>query len=823
MRLPASSLGSFSIKKPTRRNLVAALLLAAVVYFAAPTPGCGPFLPDAIFTYALHPDFPLVKYARGELGIIQPSYARSYLVVAYRNLSGTRLSALEEQAALNLWEERLTSGWFPFRPVPEKKTVIQRWLDERTKVPGAAKAELNAGDPIGITRAASQPYQSFYNCLPEAFSAATSTLDQLIGKFGADSPELKAWLTAQDQVFANCADRPANSIAIIPSALAPGGNPLLESDRAYQIASAYFYSEDFAKAEKLFAGIANDHSSPWRKTAALLVARTYIREATLGAKDNEVNYAPLAKAKAQLKSILSDNDLAEVHPAAERLLGFVEFRLHPRERLLELSAALSRKDGSANFKQDLTDYTMLLDEWGKLSSDPTAGGPPKEPSIDPEKSLADLRAASDMTDWILTMQSPGPDSAAHAVARWHEMHSSPWLVAALATIAPDDPQAAAIAAAALNTSPDSAAFATITFHRARIQTNSGKQDAAREELDHALEAARENFPPSSLNLVLAQRFKLARNFDEFLKYAPRDAAGIVTFSGNLELPDDKAFENAFSTDENAYQPEPQPPLFDADSVRLLNRQLPLEMLQRGANSNALPENLRAQIAEVAWVRAIVLGHVPGGVLGDDAAAQALAPVAVSLNPALKTGLDEFSTEKNSDARHFAAVVAILRNPALRPNATAGVPRREKTDAIDSYRDNWWCAAVEPRDTGNQGGGSGWAPSLSEPLRAIYSGDHSAVLSFLGDADKKSAATEWQRLVSAGSAPDYLTRAVIEWTSAHPDDARAPEALYLAIRSTRYGCATVETAKLSKQAFDVLHSKYPASPWAAKTKYWYGAN
>ena len=292
MRLPASSLGGLSIKKPTRRNLVAAPLLAAVVYFAAPTPGCGPFLPDAIFTYALHPDFPLVKYARGELGII--SLPLRALLPRRRLPQSQRHSPFRPRKA----SRAQSLGGAPnFRLVPvpassRKETVIQRWLDERTKVPGAAKAELNAGDPIGITRAASQPYQSFYNCLPEAFSAATSTLDQLIGKFGADSPELKAWLTAQDQVFANCADRPANSIAIIPSALAPGGNPLLESDRAYQIASAYFYSEDFAKAEKLFAGIANDHSSPWRKTAALLVARTYIREATLGAKDNEVELRP---------------------------------------------------------------------------------------------------------------------------------------------------------------------------------------------------------------------------------------------------------------------------------------------------------------------------------------------------------------------------------------------------------------------------------------------------------------------------------------------------------------------------------------------------
>ena len=58
---------------------------------------------------------------------------------------------------------------------------------------------------------------------------------------------------------------------------------------------------------------------------------------------------------------------------------------------------------------------------------------------------------------------------------------------------------------------------------------------------------------------------------------------------------------------------------------------------------------------------------------------------------------------------------------------------------------------------------------------------------------------------------------------HPDDERVPEALYLAVRSTRFGCTGPSTAKLSKQAFEILHTKYSKTPWAEKTKYWYGAN
>ena len=53
---------------------------------------CAPEFPYAVFTYKYHPDFPLKNYAAGAIGIPQPTYARSYLVVAYRYLSGVSLN-----------------------------------------------------------------------------------------------------------------------------------------------------------------------------------------------------------------------------------------------------------------------------------------------------------------------------------------------------------------------------------------------------------------------------------------------------------------------------------------------------------------------------------------------------------------------------------------------------------------------------------------------------------------------------------------------------------------------------------------------------------
>ena len=62
--------------------------------------------------------------------------------------------------------------------------------------------------------------------------------------------------------------------------------------------------------------------------------------------------------------------------------------------------------------------------------------------------------------------------------------------------------------------------------------------------------------------------------------------------------------------------------------------------------------------------------------------------------------------------------------------------------------------------------------------------------------------------------------MVSYAQSHLDDPRVPEALALAVRSSRWGCTDGDTGKFSKQAFDFLHSKFPRSDAAARTQYWY---
>jgi len=162
------------------------------------TQACGPFFTDAIFVFTKHPDFPLERFAQGKLGVLQPSYARSYLFAAYRHLSGQELSPKEASALQSLWDDRLKLGW-----ETDDGAWIKRWNDARTKVPGLA-----ASTSIRVFRNREKPheYETYLNCQQDAFDTAAATLVERIKRYGADSPDVRNWVSAQDTVFANCSE-----------------------------------------------------------------------------------------------------------------------------------------------------------------------------------------------------------------------------------------------------------------------------------------------------------------------------------------------------------------------------------------------------------------------------------------------------------------------------------------------------------------------------------------------------------------------------------------------------------------------------------------
>ncbi len=746
-----------------------ALALIASVSFIRPqrTQACGPFFTDAIFVYSKHPDLPFDKFAAGNLGVLQPNWARSYLVAAYRNLAGTRLSESEARAIKSVWDDRLNLGW-----ESNDEQWIKKWTEARKKVPGLA-----APPDIKAYRNREKPheYESYLNCQQDAFENAEATLNERIKKFGADSAAVRDWMGAQDKVFANCGEGKQ-----IPEATGPDADSLIRADRAYQIAAANFYATNFDQASQQFDSIAQDKSSPWRDKAGYLAARSLLRKGSLADKEEDGRTA-LAEAETRLNAILKDKSLTASHHASTRLLNLVRLRLHPEEKVHELAHTLVKKDASPDFKQDVWDYTVLLDKYLE-EGDETAK--PKRP---------EGLTSDELTDWVVTLQDSSPAAATHSMELWQKTRALPWLVAAISRASAKQSQAGALLSAGASIDRASPAFPSVAFHSVRLLIESNRSNEARAMLDKILAGDRSQLSPSSLNLLWSQRTSLAQNLEEFLQTAPRVPAGMSDDSDGREMPEEERATKDMTKGAQLF--------FDLDGANAFNKAMPVATISDAARSKTLAPNLRRDVAQAAFARAALLD--------DYKAASQAATLLQEMYPQLKEFLAAYQKAATPDARRFAAAFLSLKFPGLRPYVSAGIGRSTAVEAVDSYRDNWWC--TEPPQPENVPMGDDEESKIkAKPIPAPE---------FL-KGSKALAATQFAALQALGTGPNYLCRIAIAWAEKNPADPRAPEALHLAVRSTRFGCTDAETGRWSKAAYDLLHRRYPNTTWAKNTKYWF---
>ena len=749
-----------------------ALALIISVSFLRPqrTAACGPFFTDAIFVYSKHPDLPFEKFAAGQVGVVQPNWARSYLVAAYRNLAGTPLSEGEARAINAVWDDRLNHGW-----ESNDDEWIKKWIEARKKVPGAA-----APAEIKVYRNREKPneYESYLNCQQDAFENAEATLNERIKTFGADSLGVKGWLAAQDLVFANCSE--GRHIPADASSEAPDLPPVIRADRAYQIAAANFYATNFDDAKKQFDLIAQDKSSPWREKAAYLAARSLLRKGSLADKEEEGRPA-LGEAETRLNAILKDKSLTATHHASARLLNLVRLRLHPEEKIHELAHSLIKKDAGADFKQDVWDYTVLLDKYLEEGDETTA---PKRP--------AGL-TSDDLTDWVVTVQDGTPAAATHSGEQWQKTRALTWLVAAISKANGKQSQADALLSAAAAIDRTSPAFPSVVFHSVRLLIESNRSNEARAMLDKILGADRSRLSPSTLNLFLSQRTALAQNLEEFLRSAPRVPAGMSDDSDGRELPEEESATRDTTKGATLF--------FDQDGANAFNKAMPVALVKDASASRTLAPNLRRDVAQAAFVRAALLD--------DYKTASEAATLVQEMYPQLKEFLGAYQKAATPDARRFAAAFLSLKFPGLRPFVSAGIGRTTALEEIDSYRDNYWCA--EPANPQNVPMGDDEEDKpKAKPI---------APPAFL-NSSRALAGTQFAAVKALGTAPNYFCRIAIAWAEKNPADPRAPEALHLAVRSTRFGCTDAETGRWSKAAYDLLHRRYPNTTWANNTKYWF---
>lgn len=872
----------------TRSQFKAAILVSVTISLLGtalgPALACGPFPKYAIFVLRAHPDFPLKRFAAGELGIIKPDYARSYLVVAYRYLSGIKTSPKKQNELNALWEHRLTN------PDGELQKAVELWSVERKKVQSAPLK-----DPEVYK---CEPYSyGFVNYNADAFIVATETLKSKIAKFGVKDNRVKEWVIAQDQVFGVTPSENSSGDGAELQPLPADADKESQADRNYQIACRSFYNGNYDDAVEKFQAIAKDPTSRWQKWGDYLAARAYCRK---GTKDEKPEVADLKKAAELIDKIINAKESSPLIQKAQAIKHFLEYRLDPAGRAKATVTALTSDGENANLTEALGDYTVILDRiqeknaetqqtpttWNSGNEDdniglsptrgvtqtgsqtgarqssesiiegeflgaaaavvalmfsgmhliwwrskpkggganwistiavvlsisllscslvacsqkantPTASAPAvgQEVPADPAQITASQVVLNDeMTKWILNFQEKSPQSLEKAISEWQESKSLPWLVSVICRIEHSNPQTDAVLAAADKIPSDSPAFLTVTYHRIRLLKESGKVKEASDRLLAFLKETGDKLSPSTRGSFYELGVGIVGTLSEFAKLAAPNPACVSAELDELPEPIDDLAKTDGEGKYLVYQRCLTP-----QAANIVNEVSPLSTIAALANDQSLPVEVRSDIAQVGWVRSVILK--------DEKTAMSLSPVLTALQPRLGKVLSVYNSASSGDEKELAGLSVILHNPAMRPYVTSGLPRQTAFDKIDNYRDNWWCADPPTINHGYDESGE-------------KKKDPTPQATFLTPEEQKQGLKQFKDLESLGTAPNLFAQRILKLAKAKPKDPRFAEVLHLVVTSTRYGCTDDKTTLLSKQAFQELHKNYPGNPWTKKTKFWF---
>ncbi len=736
------------------------LALGAVFLGMAVLPGqsCGPFFTEAVFVVKQ----PASRTALmdGKLGIVWTDFGTVDTALVYRVLQGPAFTA-EEKEQMLAWEG------------PEQGQVgasgdMSQWVAARNQFTGQ-----DGGAIVTDANVPGQQWQTYSNCLADAFATAVLTLKSRESEYASVKPAVAEWVRGQDAVFSNCGG--AGQLPAEPGASTPGW---LREDRAYQTAAAHFYRAEWQPAQAAFAAIAGDRSSPWHDVAAYMVARTLLRQATLTKPDfGAIDEAPMRAAQAQLEKLVQQG--GKYAGAAKALLSLVDLRLAPGATAARQGDAIAKPDPQLH--QDLIDlrYVVTQPDFGKH---------------------IDEARRSELVDWVLTTRQSVRGAEAHALERWRATKSAAWLMSAMILARSPQPELMAAAAALPRSSP---AWLTVTYHRLRLTSDDA---AVKAEIAHLVPEIDKTETASTVNAFQLLAQQKVSSLDEFIKFAAIEPAGYDDGMDPITTAARTSFLSGTKAPTIAGLPVDTGKRFTPEAAMVLNERLPLETLAAIVGRRAYPKQLQFELAMAVWTRAVLLGKPE--------VARSLTAALVEGEPGWKQWLQAYDDAKTDDDRKAAAMLALMRFPSVRPYVNAGAGREDGFVGYSVFRDNWWCAGM--------GTGSGWANSYSGSDNddgATQGGGQTKPAevwpAFVSPAMRSQAKQENAALAKIGDAPQYFGSQALAWVKAHPGDPRGAELLGFAFRAMRNGCNLEQVAGLRHEVFNTLHAKYGQSEWARR--------
>lgn len=779
------------------RKIIFCLLIAITATFIPhPAVASGPYFngymstPQDLDTINWYDPAPNCEISSGYPGIIFASSSPRHLFPIYRSLIGKPLSLQARQAILGCGNDNAYTD-----PLLD---AINGWKNTRQVVTGTS---------VDIATFISTSDGFYYtNCLSDAFNVATQTLQDRQSKYS--QTQLAAWISNQDSVFAECGQiqtitTPQAQIYVPTQApsthisfwqkiknfltnifnkifhtksqkqkavIASDQSKLFIQDKAYQEAAKAFYNANFESAANQFQAIAKDSSSPWQNYAALVLGRTYIRQAELSQtnEDNSQYLAGLQKAQNYFQSILKDPNLSSISQPVNDYLDYINTRLNPQDELLEVDKKLL----SSNDPQELTNS---LDTLNYLIVNGNTGN---------------LSQGGDFSQWIDVWTNNLSDNFKIAYKHYSQTKSLPWLLALLRFAKAGDNLDTSILDAANRISPDSVGYWTMKYYYINYLIASGKTQEAQNALDNLGDNSK--IPPVAQNYINDLRMRMASNISDLFSFSQRNIA-YIRIDNFYNLPD-KSYSGIL--------------LLDNKAKFMVDNLLPINALTNVVNQdNLFTPELTKNLRLITMAKAFILG--------DYNSAENIAALLASNDKVLAGDLQDFINAQTETDQKFTGAVFFLRYPGI-SSATdlldynlAGSwgdkPTPRDLKSIDNFRQNWWACVDE---SGN----------LSSSENQNYSLDFAKKLL---TPDQISQAQKEDAQIYSTIAPDFLGAIINNYALSHLNDNRMPEVLSMVVDATHFaGCQSQNTTKVSAKAFKILHTNYPNNYWAKQTPYYY---
>ncbi|MCP3102658.1 hypothetical protein LZ198_27660 [Myxococcus sp. K15C18031901] len=751
------------------RHLLAALLCLTLLWPSTRAQACGYDDPNPDDPTA-HPEN-FSAFAEGRLGLLLPTYRPAYLAFAWRVMQGTPTTPEERRTLLETWS--LMEGSTPPGDVERE---MQRWLDART---AALRPKGESPEELTARRDAIRRQALLIH--GDAFERAAEAV-QSLSRLWKKHPELVAeWISAQDALFEGDCEVRVEDGTEAEAAPAPKLPKEVQSRREaehdYQSAASHLYCGRFDEALAAFRRISEQAGSPYRTRAAYLVARTQVRRAlmTQAQWNEQPPYSPtadqtalftswLTEADATIETLLATRASREFHGPARRLRSLIRLRTQPETWACELPTLVLQPGTGSALAAELRDFNRTFNP-----SRPCASSP------------ASVR---EMFDWIRAMYGPSRyapteeertalrrEVVATAMKHWEARHQPLWLIPALLHSQVGDPHLDVLLAATAEVPAAAPVGVMLALYSVRLMREQGLTDAAYARLSKVSPDATTDFPISD-GLLREERIRLARSWDEAIFYARPRLVG----EGEPSHPGVIDWE----------RPETRFITFSWQASNILEPQLTTHRMGELAHHPLVPPSQRRGLRWTTFVRAAVMG--------DDETLQRMAKELAQTEPPAREELLTLVSRKTPEERLFEARLLIMGLSRVSTSLLTNSAGAAETDLtrVASWSQNWWCTT----------------PAESSKPR----------LRFVSEEEHTEAGAERKKLSEAGSAVVFFSNVALAWAKAHPDDPRAPIALYRAVRSSKHGCE--KETRAARDAFRYLHKHYGKSTWAKRVPYVY---